>query len=113
MNRIEIRGRIGQEPRITRGDMGAVARFSVATSEIYKNRQGDLKEETLWHNVVAWEGSPMEKIPEIHKGNLVEVTGKLRLNRYVNSAGEDRISYDLVASRITVCDPNTGEALKQ
>ena len=43
LNRIEIRGRIGQEPRVTRVGEKSVARFCVDTSEIYKDRSGELK----------------------------------------------------------------------
>ena len=45
VNKIEIRGRIGQEPKVTRVGKNAVARFCVATSEIFRDRSGEIKEE--------------------------------------------------------------------
>ena len=46
LNRVELKGRVGQDPKITQVGDSSIARFSIATSEIYKDRSGNLREET-------------------------------------------------------------------
>ena len=54
-NQILLIGRLGQDPEHRTLESGAeVVRFSLATSEIYKNKQGEKVEETQWHTCVAW-----------------------------------------------------------
>ena len=100
LNRIEIRGRIGQEPRITRVADKSVARFCVATNEIYKDRNGDLREETTWHNVSAWADKSQMDLNQLKKGDMVSVTGRVRNVRYTSAEGDDRYFVEIVASRL-------------
>ena len=58
-NRIELRGNAGQDARIIKVGDNTVARFNIATNETYKDRSGNLKEETTWHSVTAWAGKGM------------------------------------------------------
>ena len=100
VNKIEIRGRIGQDPRITRVGKNSVARFCVATSEIYKDRSGELKEETTWHNVSAWADKSQVDLNQLKKGDMVSVTGRIRNVRYTSAEGDDRYFVEVVASRL-------------
>ena len=99
---MEIRGRIGQEPKIfTVGD-ACVARFSVATNEVFHDRKGVIREETTWHNVSAWAGRNIEDFDKIHKGTLVSVVGRIRNTRFTNTDGMDRYLTEVVASHLSV-----------
>lgn len=100
LNRIEIRGRIGQDPRVTRVADKAVARFCVATSEIYKDRSGELKEETTWHNVSAWADKCQMDLNQLKKGDMVSVVGRIRNVRYTSAEGDDRYFVEIVASKL-------------
>lgn len=102
MNRIELRGNVGQDARITKVGESTVARFSVATNERFKDRSGVLKEETTWHAIVAWNGKGMPDFAKIRKGTFVEVTGRLRVNKYTNAEGEEKQFYEVLASRIVI-----------
>ena len=100
LNRIEIRGRIGQDPRVTRVAYKAVARFCVATSEIYKDRNGELKEETTWHNVSAWADRSEMDLSQLKKGEMVSVIGRIRNVRYTSAEGDDRYFVEIVANKL-------------
>lgn len=100
LNRIEIRGRIGQDPKITRVADKSVARFCVATNEIFKDRNGELREETTWHNVSAWDDRSQMELSRLKKGDMVSVTGRVRNVRYTTSEGEDRYFVEIVANRL-------------
>ncbi|MBO4572025.1 MAG: single-stranded DNA-binding protein [Bacteroidales bacterium] len=104
LNRVELRGRIGQDPRIAKVGDSTVARFSVATSEIYKDRNGDLKEETTWHNVSAWNGRNIADFSGLRKGVPVSVVGRIRNVRYTSTEGEERQYSEIQASRLAIVD---------
>lgn len=84
-NRIEIIGRVGQQPEILTFDNGGrIAKFSMATSEKWKDKTtGEKKESTEWHNVVV----SIPKLVEIaekyiNKGDLVSIVGKIKTRSY-------------------------------
>ena len=55
LNRVTLIGRLGKDPEVRRLESGAaVAKFSLATSESYKDKEGNKVETTEWHNVVVW-----------------------------------------------------------
>ena len=56
INRVEILGRVGADPRITTTGTSRSARFPVATNEQFRDRSGGLHEETTWHNIALWQG---------------------------------------------------------
>ena len=105
INRIELRGNVGQDARITRVGDNTVARFSVATNETYKDRSGNLKEETTWHSVTAWAGKGMPDFSRICKGSCVYVLGRLRQSRYTAANGEERNFYEVLATRVKIEEP--------
>lgn len=79
INKAIIIGRVGKDPEVNYTPSGhAVAKFSVATSEKYKDSSGNTIENTEWHNIVAW-----RKLAEIigqyvHKGDMIYIEGKLK-----------------------------------
>lgn len=101
-NRIELRGNAGQDARIMKVGDNTVARFNIATNETYKDRSGNLKEETTWHSVTAWSGKGMPDFTRIRKGVCVYVLGRLRQGRYTTAAGEEKSYYEVLASRVSI-----------
>ena len=81
-----------------------VARFNLATSEIYKDGNGVTKVETTWHSVTAWQGKNMPDFKSITKGCTVHVVGRLRQSRYTTVDGEDRIFYEVLAGIIDIVE---------
>lgn len=90
-NKVQLIGNLGQDPEIVTLDNGSkLAKFSVATSESYKNAQGEKVEDVQWHNVVAW-GKTADIVENyLSKGKQVAVEGKLTHRSYETKEGEKR-----------------------
>lgn len=104
INRIELQGQVGRDARIVTVGDTTVARFNLATSEIYKDRNGVTKVETTWHSVTAWQGKNMPDLKSITKGCVVHVVGRLRQSRYTTVDGEERIFYEVLAGIIDIVE---------
>ena len=103
VNRVELKGRVGQDARIIRLENGGmVARFTLATNELVKNRDESYREETTWHNVVAWSKKGMPDFAGIRKGTYLSLEGKLRYSKYTNANGEDKSVTEIVAQKIII-----------
>ena len=99
-NKVQLVGHLGQNPEIrTFGESGKLARFSVATNESYKNKQGDWVENTMWHNLVGWRHVADRIEQQLSKGAHVLVEGKL-VNR-------DYLDKDNVKKYITEVEVNS------
>lgn len=90
-NKVQLIGHLGQDPEIVNLESGnKLAKFSIATSESYKNAQGEKVEDTQWHNIVAW-GKTAEIVENyLTKGKQVAVEGKLTHRSYETQNGEKR-----------------------
>lgn len=104
LNRVELRGRVGQDPKIFNVGNTQVARFSLATSEIFHDMKGELKEETTWHNIAAWAGKNVEDLGKIRKGAFISLVGRIRNNKYTSTEGENRQFSEIVVVRLNVLD---------
>ena len=77
-NRVNLIGNLGIDPQVREtGNGRKVARFTLATSESYRNSKGDKVTETQWHNVVAWGNQANFAEKYMEKGQQVAVEGKL------------------------------------
>lgn len=90
-NKVQLIGNLGQDPEIVNMDNGnKLAKFSIATSDSYKNAQGEKVEDVQWHNIVAW-GKTAEIVENyLAKGKQVAVEGKLTHRSYETKEGEKR-----------------------
>ncbi|KOF01719.1 single-stranded DNA-binding protein [Roseivirga seohaensis subsp. aquiponti] len=90
-NSVQLIGRLGQDPEVKNLTSGKkLTTFSLATTDAYKNADGDKVEDTQWHNIIAW-GKVGEIAAEyLKKGAEVCIEGKLVHRSYENSAGEKR-----------------------
>jgi len=93
LNAVEIVGRLGQAPELKRSEDGTpYVRLSIATSERFTDRDGEIRERTEWHNGVAW-GKPAEDIAqELKKGDSVALSGSLRINSYEKDGAKNRVT---------------------
>jgi len=92
-NRVFLIGRLGRDPemRYTPGGT-AVTDFSLATDRKYKDKSGNLQEETTWHDIVCW-GKTAEFVAEyVAKGRLVFVEGEIRKDTWEDRSGQKRVS---------------------
>lgn len=83
INKVILVGHLGRDPEIRTLDSGAkVASFSLATTETYKNKEGQRMDVTEWHNIVAWRGLADISEKYLKKGNLVYIEGRLKTRTY-------------------------------
>lgn len=84
-------GHLGNDPEmVTLKNGSKLAKFSIATNEVYKNAQGERVTDTQWHNIVAW--GKLAEIAEayLEKGKEVLLEGKLISRSYETQDGEKR-----------------------
>ena len=95
-NKVQLIGHLGQDPEIVTMENGnKLAKFSLATSDSYKNAQGQKVEDTQWHNIVAW-GKTADIVDMfLVKGKQVAVEGKLIHRSYETKEGEKRYSTEV------------------
>ena len=90
-NTVSLIGNLGQDPEITTFESGkTLARFSVATHESYKNKDGEWVDSTQWHNIVAWDKGAELCGKLLKKGAEIVLEGKLINESYKNKEGEQR-----------------------
>ncbi len=96
-NTVSLIGHLGKDPEITNFDNGSKkAVFSLATSDSYKNKNGEKVENTQWHRIVAW--GPQAKIVEkyLKKGKEICLEGQLTYNQWENKDGIKQYSTEIV-----------------
>lgn len=90
-NKVQLIGHLGQDPEIVNLEGGnKLAKFSIATTDSYKNANGEKVDDTLWHNIVAW-GKTAEIVENyLIKGKQVAIEGKLTHRSYETKEGDKR-----------------------
>jgi single-strand DNA-binding protein len=103
VNKVILVGRLGKEPEVRNLENGAVvANFSIATSEVYKDKTtGERKETTEWHNIVVWRGLAEITQKYLHKGDMVYIEGKLRTRSWEKD-GVTRYTTEIIADNMTM-----------
>lgn len=100
-NSVRLIGRLGVDPEIrTINNDRKMARFSLATNEIYKDASGEKVENTTWHNLVAW-GKQAELAEKyLHKGQEIAIEGKLTNRSYTNKEGAKKYITEIVINEL-------------
>ncbi len=99
VNKVILVGRLGRDPetRYTGGGQ-AVANFSIATDETYKDRNGERQKRTEWHKIVVW-GKQAEIAQQyLKKGSLLFLEGRIQSREWQDKEGQKRTSFEIVAS---------------
>jgi single-strand DNA-binding protein len=99
VNKVILVGRLGRDPetRFTSGGQ-AIANFSVATDESYKDRNGERQKRTEWHKIVVW-GKQAEIAQQyLKKGSLVFIEGRIQSREWQDKEGQKRTSFEIVAT---------------
>ncbi len=110
LNRVMLIGNLGKDPevRFTPGGQ-AVARFSLATSEVFNDREGQRQERTEWHNIVVW-GKQAETCGQyLAKGRQVFIEGSIRSRSYDDKDGNKRYITEVNAQRVQFLGGRGGE----
>jgi single-strand DNA-binding protein len=110
LNKVLLIGNLGKDPevRFTPGGR-AVARFPVATSEVWNDQEGQRQERTEWHNVVVW-GKQAETCGQyLAKGRQVFLEGSVRSRQYDDKEGNRRYITAVIAQRVQFLGGRGGE----
>lgn len=106
VNKVIILGYLGKDPEMRyMPDGKAIANFSVATSENFKDREGNKQERTEWHRVVLF-GRVAEIAGEyLRKGSMAFVEGKLQTRKWTDKEGQERYTTEIIGDRLQLVGP--------
>lgn len=114
VNRVMLIGNLGKDPDIQflEGNI-AVAKFSLATTETYKDRSGKLISQTEWHTVVLWRGLAELAQKYLHKSSLVYIEGRLKTRSWEDKDGNKKFATEVVGDNLIMLDKRneTGQSL--
>ncbi len=110
INKVILLGNVGKDPEIRHLDNNvAVATFSLATSESYKNKNGEKVTNTEWHNIVLWRGLAEIAEKYIRKGSQIYIEGKIRSRSWDDKDGNKRYTTEILGDNLQLLGrPNSG-----
>jgi single-strand DNA-binding protein len=105
INKVILVGNLGKDPEVNHLEGGVmVAKFPLATSEVYTDKSGNRVEQTEWHNIVCWRklGEIAEKY--LKKGSTIYVEGKIRTRNYTDKENQKKYFTEIVADTFQMLD---------
>ena len=113
VNKVILLGNLGKDPEVRHFEGGrSVANFSLATTESYKDKNGERKDQTEWHNISIWRPG-LVSIAEkyLKKGNKVYVEGRLRTRSWEDQNQVMKYTTEVVVENLTLLgSPNGNDA---
>lgn len=98
-------GNLGRDPEVRHLDNGAaVAKFSIATNERYRDKAGEYQTITEWHDIIMWRNLAELAERLLTKGKLVYIEGKLTTRKWQDQNGQDRRTTEVVASNFQILE---------
>jgi single-strand DNA-binding protein len=111
LNKVMLIGNLGKDPELRYTPNGtAVATYSIATSDSWKDAEGKLTERTEWHNVVAWRKLAEISAQYLKKGQKVYIEGSIRNRNYDDKNGVKRYVTEIVADNLIMLGAGKGIA---
>ena len=117
LNKVMLIGNVGRDPEVRDLDQGAaqagqstkVATFTLATTDRYRDRSGELRENTEWHNIVVWRQLADVSEKYIRKGSQVYIEGHIRTRSYNDQQGQKKYITEIVADNLQLLGRREGE----
>ncbi len=105
INKVMLIGNLGKDPDVQylEGNV-AVAKFSLATTETFKDKTGKLGSQTEWHTVVLWRGLAELAEKYLHKGSLVYIEGRLKSRTWEDKEGVRRFATEIIGENLIMLD---------
>ena len=101
INKVILIGNLGADPELRYTQSGTpVASFRIATSERWKDKDGNQQEQTEWHNIVAWRRLAEICGEYLNKGSRVYIEGKLQTRKWQDQNGNDRYTTEIIAREL-------------
>ena len=115
LNKVMLIGNVGRDPEVRyldgngqNGQGNKVATFTLATTERYRDRNGELRENTEWHNIVAWRQSADVAEKFIKKGTQVFIEGRLRTRSYTDAQGTKKYTTEITVDNLQLLGKREG-----
>jgi len=110
-NKVQLIGNLGNAPEVKTLESGKkMARFNVATNEVYRNAKGEKVTETQWHNLIAW-GKVAEIVEKyLTKGKEVAIEGKLINRSYNDKEGNKKYITEIQVNELLMLGAKATEA---
>ncbi|MBA3971293.1 MAG: single-stranded DNA-binding protein [Bacteroidetes bacterium] len=103
VNKVILVGNLGKDPEVRHLEGGtAVANFTMATTEVYKDKTGARQEQTEWHDIVVWRGLAEIAEKYLKKGMTIYIEGKLRKRSWDDKEGQKRYTTEIVGDTFTI-----------
>ncbi len=103
LNKVILIGNLGADPEIKEmADGTKMAKFSIATTETYKNKQGERVSNTDWHNIVLWRGVAQVAEQYLKKGDSVLIEGKIKNRSWEDENGIKKYATDIQGDNMTM-----------
>jgi len=108
LNKVMLIGNVGNDPEVRYLETNPqnpsanakVASFRLATTERYRDRNGELRENTEWHNIVVWRNNADVVEKYVHKGSQLYIEGKLRTRQWTDQTGNKRYTTEVVTDSL-------------
>ncbi len=110
LNKVMLIGNVGRDPevRYLDGNNGAkMASFTLATTERYRDRNGEVRENTEWHNIVAWRNTADVVERFVKKGTQVFIEGRIRTRSWDDQTGNKRYTTEIIADNLQLLGKKT------
>ncbi|MFN0275195.1 MAG: single-stranded DNA-binding protein [Chitinophagales bacterium] len=114
INKVILIGNLGKDPELRNFEGGnIVANFTLATTEVYRDKNGNKVEHTEWHNIAMW-----GKLAEIagkllRKGSKIYVEGRIKSRSWEDKEGNKKYATDIIAENFTLLDKKVTDGTNQ
>lgn len=103
INKVILVGNLGKDPEILKLDSGVKkASFSLATTEVFRNKEGEKTEHTEWHNITLWRGLAEVAENYLKKGNTIYLEGRIRRREYEDKEGQKKYIFEILGDNMVM-----------
>jgi len=109
VNKVILVGNLGQDPEVRYMPNGnAVANLSIATSESWKDQQGQMQERTEWHRLTMYRRLAEVAGEYLRKGSQIYVEGKLQTRKWQDQQGQDKYTTEVIVDQMQMLGGKSG-----
>lgn len=106
VNKVILVGNVGQDPEVKTFEGGEVARITLATSETWKDKQGQKQEKTEWHELELWGGLAKVAGDYVKKGDKLYIEGSIKTDKWTDKEGNERKTTKIRVNKMTMLGSN-------
>jgi single-strand DNA-binding protein len=111
VNKVILVGNVGKDPEIRYLESNVpVAKFTLATNEVYRNKDGQKIEQTEWHQIVLWRHLAEVAEKFVRKGTLLYVEGRIKSRSWVDKDGVKKYTTEIEGENITILSKRNEDA---